>query len=70
MKFKCPVCNGSDKESYYKKNEKNERILVFPQCFFCNNKKDLDWVENILGVEYRPIEDFFKNWKQSVLGEW
>ena len=43
--MKCPKCNG---KSIY---DFDNNIFIGPYCDFCRGKTDLDWIENILGVD-------------------
>lgn len=44
--MKCPKCNGKKKVVLMKTGP----FDIEDWCNFCNGKKDLDWIENILGV--------------------
>ena len=48
--MKCPKCNGKEWERV------NTQETISIKCNFCNGKKELDWVEYIIGVERKPFK--------------
>ena len=62
--MKCPVCNGKEFERL-----KNSDLPLKVECRFCYGRKELDWIENIFGVDsdglwYPPAG--FKNLKREL----
>lgn len=51
--MKCPIC--SDKKEKMKLELSESGFDYGYSCEFCKDKKDLDWIENIIGVT--PIKD-------------
>ena len=49
--MKCEKCNGKQYVEHNMKKRKD--YLVF--CNHCYGKEDLDWLDNIIGVDYKEI---------------
>ena len=47
--MKCPKCNGKG-VIYRRRQLKTDKPMSY-NCNFCKGKSDLDWIENIFGVE-------------------
>jgi DnaJ-class molecular chaperone len=56
----CPKCNGT---GYIDSDEKSAFKGIFV-CGFCSGNGDVNWIENIFGVEPKPG---IKIWGQKTL---
>ena len=59
--MKCPVCNGIIQIMNI-----SNYISIKLYCTFCWNKKDLDWIEYIIGVNF---EEWVLKKSQNKKGE-
>lgn len=52
--YKCPNCEGNSYKLELETGKIYEVQFKFPnsiKCNFCKGKKELDWIENVFGVE-------------------